>query len=462
MLKRMFFMSLVPCSLAFLTVTGGCGQDIAAQIDLAQSCEGDGYYRQAESVYRAIVADRPGTTEALAAQKNLVLLYFKMDNCAQAAQTLGELIEKYAKRPGFLDALHEVVGKYRYGSTRGSPGNAVEAWHVHRQIQHYADSPNMGQSQLAVRAMNAMILTELEPADAAVAIDKLTADFSGHPDLPRALWYIAEAYRKSQECEKASSICQRMAQCCPDSPYAGKARLDSEKSHILSLIDSKQDAQAQAAIKKLSTELGNYPGLLSVLDDIAGKYESLKKYDDAIATYHTMIEIDPHSELAAIAHQAIGWTYFARNDYDRAIEEYRKVLENYPQSVQLASTQYWIAQSYYKKRDYERAKDEYQRVISIYPESREAVYSEQKIGLIYLMLDMHDQAISGYRKLVNNYPGSGWAPDAQCRVAQCYYSKGDLERAIKEYQEVVEMYPSSRAAVDAEKQIVRLRNMMEK
>lgn len=457
--KRTESLSLALCLLAFFIMTGGCGPDITAHMELAQVHEKDGYFRQAESIYQKIIKDKPRTAEAMAAQKNLVLLYFRMDNYAQGSQALGRLIEDYIEQPGLMDSLHEIVGKCTYGSLRGRPGTTIEAWYVQQQIQHFSNRLDMSRGPLAVRAMNVMILTELQPAEVAAEIDKLISDFSEDPELPKALWYIAEKYAGMKEYEKANGIYRQITQLRPDSLYAGKAYLDFQKAHILFLIDSEQDAKVQASIDMLCTDFRNYPGLLSVLDDIAGKYQSLKKYDDAVAIYHRIIKIDPYSEFAAIAQQAIGWTYYARGLFDQALQEYRKVIEDYPESVRLASSRYWIAQSYYKKREYERAKEEYQAVVSMYPESREAIYSEQKIARIYSILDMHEQAINEYRKIVNSYPDSGWAPDAQFRVAQSYDIKGEIEQAIKEYQKVIEIYPASQAAATVEKRIARLKSL---
>ncbi|OHB75451.1 MAG: hypothetical protein A2Z25_06875 [Planctomycetes bacterium RBG_16_55_9] len=293
-------------------------------------------------------------------------------------------------------------------------------------------------------------------------VDKLTADFSEHPDLPRALWFIAEKYKKLKEYEKAAGIYQQIVQRHPDSPYAGKPNVDFQRAHILFLIESERNAEAQAAIDRLGANLRDNTGLLSVLDDIAGKYHSLKKYDDAIEIYNTMIKVDPHSELAAIAQQSIGWIYYSRKMYDRAIQAYRKVLNDYPESVQLAGSQYWIAQSYYRKRQYERAIEEYQKVISAYPESREALHSRRTVAVIYRFLDMDEQAISENRQFLKDYPDSVWAPGAQSRVAESYLTNGKLERAIEEYQKVVEMYPGSQAADSAEKEIIRIRNIIQR
>jgi TolA-binding protein len=307
--------------------------------------------------------------------------------------------------------------------------------------------------------MNAVILIELQLVNVSTVIDKLIIDFSGHPDLPRALWYVAEKYVELQEYKKANNIYEQIVQRYPGDLDAVKKHLDFQKTHILFLIESGQGVDAKAAIDRLSTDFLGYPGQLSTLDYIAGKYQFLEKYDDAIEVYRKMTKIDPQSELAAMAQQSIGWTYFARGMYDQAIEEYRKVLEDYPESVRLPSVQYWIAQSYNKKREYEQAKEEYQKVVSIYPESRCAIYSEQAIARIYSKLNMHEQAISERRKIVNKYPDSGWAPSEQRGVARSYYNKGDLEQAIKEYQKVIEMYPASKAAATAEKRIAQLKSM---
>ena len=427
----------------------GAGAEHA--IELAQVREKDGYYRDAETIYHTIVKDHPDTAEAMVAQKKLVLLYFRMDNYNLASRALGRLIEEYSENSALLDTLHDIVRKYRYGS--------VEAWYIQQQIQHYANRLEMYKGQLAVIAMNAMILIELQPLDVTAEIDKLVINFSGDHNLPRALWYIAEKYTRMKEFENANGIYQRIVRCYPDTMYAGKAYLDFQKTHILFLIESEQDNKVWAAIDRLCTDFRNSPGLLSALDFIAGKYESLGKYDDTVAIYQRMIKIDPDSDMAAMAQQSIGWTYYARGMYNQAIQEYRKGLKDYPESLHLASSTYWIAQSYRKKREYEQAKEEYQRVISMYPKSREAIYSKQQIALIYSILDMHDEAISEQRGIVNKYPDSGWAPYAQSQVAQSYYSKGEKEQAIKEYQKVIEVYPTSEAADNAEKQIARIKGI---
>lgn len=425
MLKRIFFISLAHCGFAFLAVTGGCSADIASQMELAQNRQKDGYYLQAESIYRTIITDRPGTSEAMTAQKNLILLYFKMDSYDKASQALGELIEDYSERSDLLDTLHEIVRKYRYDISKGVPGEAVESWCVQKQIQQHIDNPDMNKGQLAVRAINAMILIELKPANAVTEIEKLAADFSEHPGLPRVLWYLAEKYTKLDKYEKANDIYKQIAQRYPNSIYAGKNRLDFYKSRILFLIESEQEAKVQTAIDMLNTDFRGYPGLLSVLFDIATKYYSLEKYDDVVAIYKMMIEIDPHSELAAIAQRQIGWTYFASGNYDQAIEEYCKVISDFPESVQLASAQYWIAQSYNRQNDYERAITEYQIVISLYPNSREAIYSEQRIARIYRILDKHEKAISQYRNILTKYPDSPWATSVEKQIKR-------LESRIKQ------------------------------
>ena len=377
--KRIEFISLTLCFHVFFSMTGGCSPDITAQTELAQVRESDGYFRQAESIYQKITKYKPRTAEAMVAQKNLVLLYFKMDNCTQASQALRRLIEDYAEQPGLMDSLHEIVGKFTYGSLHGRPGTSVEAWYVQQQIQHYLNRSEIKKGPLAVRVMNVVILTELQPAEVVEETDKLITDFRDDSELPRVLWYIAEKFTKLKEFEKANVIYQRIKQLRPDSSYAGKAYLDFQKTYIFFLIESELDAKVQGAIDRLITDFRDYPGLLSALDDIAGKYESLKKYDDTIAIYHRMIKIDPHSEFAPLAQQAIGWIYFARGMYDQAKSESREIVNSYPDSGWAPDAQCRLAKSYGSLGETEQAIKEYRKVIDTYPASWAAATAEKQI-----------------------------------------------------------------------------------
>ena len=78
MFKQFILISLILSALLFSEMTSQCFADVSAQLKQAREYNNNGYLSQAEDIYKAIVQNNPGTDYALTAQKELVLMYLKI------------------------------------------------------------------------------------------------------------------------------------------------------------------------------------------------------------------------------------------------------------------------------------------------------------------------------------------------------------------------------------------------
>ncbi len=481
---RTIFVASILWGLAFFATAGRCLAGASDQFELAQNREKDGYYRQAESIYQKIASDHNDTDEALGAQKNLSLLYVKMDSFGKFSRALAGLIEDFSEHPRLLDALHDVVRRYRYGSLTGRPGNSVEAWCTHQQIQRYVSDPNAGEGLFAVRAMNAMILIELEAAVGATAIDMLITDFSEHRDLPRAMWYIAERYKGLQEYKRAKSIYEAIAANSPDSDWALKAEPAIPTMDILPLIKSRDDVKARAAIEDLIADFKDHPGLPGSIQCIAAEYEESEEYKQARDLYLTITTAYPDTDHALTSLRNLAIVYFLMAEDAEARKVLDELIGDFSEHAALPETFYYIAEKCEGAGKFEQASGVYQQTAERFGDGPQAgaarldaaetnilflIQSGQDdeahqaidalttdfsgypgllraldhIGGRYEVVDKPEHTIAVWEKIIEIAPGSERAAIAQRAIGWTYHRTGEFDRAIEEYRKVPEDYPES-------------------
>lgn len=94
-----------------------------------------------------------------------------------------------------------------------------EAKSLYQQIiQQYPSSPYASKAQMGIAEVD--ILTDINAgkiSEAQAGINSLIANFSGHPDLPKVLYYIGRKYRWSNQYGEARNHYQQVVQQYPDS-----------------------------------------------------------------------------------------------------------------------------------------------------------------------------------------------------------------------------------------------------
>jgi len=135
-----------------------------------------------------------------------------------------------------------------------------------------------------------------------LAIDELTADFAGHPDLAQALYRIARQYeQRPRNYHKAKSIYQAIVNDFPDSEHGLKAELNVSKINVILRIESGEDSDAESAIDSLIADSNDFQRLPGALYRIAEKYRRAGQYADANDIYQEIIEQYPDDSGADLS-----------------------------------------------------------------------------------------------------------------------------------------------------------------
>ncbi len=109
MIKKVLLISLTLSALMFSWMTGECFADVSAQFELAKTYKKQGYYDQAEQVYKTIVTDYPGTNDALKAQKILTILYITWHKGLQIEAAFQELVTKFSENEHIANAVYDIA-----------------------------------------------------------------------------------------------------------------------------------------------------------------------------------------------------------------------------------------------------------------------------------------------------------------------------------------------------------------
>ena len=87
-------------------------EELAAQFEQAETYQEEGQYGEAEQIYQDIITQYPGTDGALAAQRQLTILYINWNKPAEADAALEELTSSFSEHPGIVRSVCEIADRY--------------------------------------------------------------------------------------------------------------------------------------------------------------------------------------------------------------------------------------------------------------------------------------------------------------------------------------------------------------
>ncbi|MHC4739351.1 MAG: tetratricopeptide repeat protein [Planctomycetota bacterium] len=428
MAKKTFLTALFLSGLLLCSMTEVCTADAAGQFEQAETHRRNGDYQQAEKIFKIIIGNYPGTEEALRSQRGLVIVYILTQRSYDAEAALNKLTTDFASyhEPNDVaQALFDIARQYEW-SAKYKDANKVYQQILDEQPQSwYVNRADLG----TVRTNILHLVSIGKDAEAASATDKLAADFGGHADLPQATFDIAKRYEWSQQYEQANDLYLQFVQAYPDSPAAGEVPLTVRRLHIRSLLESGQEAEAQAAIEKLISDYNDHPALPGLLDNIAHKYEWTGRYELARSLYQQISQQYPDSTYAGTARLEASKVHVLQlieagkdNEVQTALDKLTVDFEGYRS---LASAVSRIAEQY--------------QIIALRKEN-EGTASGEETGK-YL-----SKAITIWERVINNYRDTIVVPQSCCYAGDCYRMLGEYEKSAECYQKVADYYPGNKMA----------------
>lgn len=208
-------------------------------------------------------------------------------------------------------------------------------------------------------------------------------------------------------------------------------------------------------------------------------------YDRAAADYTMYLNNTQlrNSDMYALAHYNLGYSYFKQNLYNEALSRFRQYvsLEKNQQSAAYSDAYNRIGDCLFNNRQFVDAETAYARAATLQPSAGDyAVYQRGFLlglqkdyrgkinsmdrlireypqsqyvddalfekGRAYIMLEESKGAAEAFNKLISSFPQSTLARKAGVQLGLLYYNDNQLEKAAGEYKKVISNYPGSEEA----------------
>ncbi len=387
------------------------------------------------------------------AQEEIIAL-IKSGQMESAADNIDKFVAGYYQDPNLPGVLYEITRNY------GWSNKYEEEKQVYQQIiQKYPDSLIASTARLGyAKAEIQSLIVSQKFDEAKAALDKLVADFSQHPDLPEALYWIARNYGWTNKYEEEKDTYQKLIQNRPDNYYSDKARLGCRRAEVLSLIVSQDYGQAGAALDKLIADFNSHPDLPDTLYWVARGYEWQDKYEYAKNIFEQIIEKYPGSSKFDNARLGISRMKACRLMISRQSragrDEVSKMITDFAGNPELPETLYWLARKCEWQDRYKDANDVYQQIMTNWPDSSYADrtkldFQRAQIRALIASQDYNEADVS-IDRFIDDFNGNPDLPEALYWIAQRYGYSGRFEDEQDLYQYIVENYPDSSYAAQAE------------
>ena len=159
------------------------------------------------------------------------------------------------------------------------------------------------------------------------------------------------------------------------------------------LVDNVQTDLANEWIEEAITR---HPNNKLLMESTAYSYVQQERYDEAIALYNQLLDLDAYSTLYW---EELGKIYFAREEYDRAIEAFEFAIAINDNDHYYAM--YAVANCYFNIGNYEKAEEYYHIIHNQYPETVDPLFH---LGMCRVNLGDDDSAFQYFIEALATIP----------------------------------------------------------
>jgi len=437
-------------------------------------------FEDASRLYERIVDDYRGSPWAekagFAVARNDAMALIMSEQFDQTKDAIDKLAGDFAGNPDLPETLYWIAERYQRVSRFEDAKTLYE-----RIVDNYPHSPWAAKAGFAIARAEVMLLFMAGDYSAALeAVDELARDFTGNPDLPGALYWIAERYDRESRFEQASRIYLKIAQNYPGNSYAGRANSRLAELGIAAPVEQQDSNQADQDVATVSLEQEESAVELYRL---ARDYEQKWPIRTALArqTYQQVIEQYPGTIKADNAVLDIRRLEIQdaldAGDENTAQALMDKFVTDFRQHPYAVTCLYEVAEHCFLKameldrRDqpdqaqnqYAKTEEILQRIVDYPPDDFSARSGFDKVYFHIARCRRLQRnwpgAVEYFQKIIDEYPDSEYAPayDVQVRIGECYEALRDSNDVPKEeinplieetYKELLTKYPDNPGNAD--------------
>ena len=274
--------------------------------------------------------------------------------------------------------------------------------------QVVTDSPGTDAALAAQGKLVVLYVKQRMDTEAQAAYAAMLNDYADNAGLPRALYYVADAYRKLKHYVKARDIHKSVVNNWPQAAHACDSQTWVVRTNLL-LGDY---PAAVAETQKLLTDFDQHEDIAKDVDRLANVYRKAKKYPDALSLFTYAVEHWPHTEWGTKAQEKLTTIYIEQGRLTEAYAACQKLITDFANN----------------------------------PGLPEAI---NNVGDAYCAMNKSDKALEMYEYAIAQWPGSQWATDAQKRLARMYIQIGDYENAAEAVEKLKTEFSASPSFVAA-------------
>lgn len=304
------------------------------------------------------------------------------------------------------------------------------------------------------------------------AVLSLTEDFTGHKQLSRRLYEVAQQYLKAGAFVNGKALHSRIAADYPDDKYGLRSAIQVTKLHIYELIDANDMEAADSAVLQMKSDFNGQEMFYHQLDSVAEKYSEVGRIEKAKEICEEIIQGRPNEDEAVVTAKARLKTFEIIDAIESGYEAVAETAIAQLRSEFSDTQQQCVAMLYLTQRLYEKALplhsddsarlDCLNKVVSILGSEvvGQIEGNSYKLRAYLTLAHAHRQlgnyisSIEYHNKVLNDYPEYKNCWNSQFMIGRCYEdmlrtgqipeSEADIIRII--YEDLVQKYPHCEAS----------------
>jgi TolA-binding protein len=286
-------------------------------------------------------------------------------------------------------------------------------------------------------------------AEAAAAIDKMTNDYNDNSDLPWAFYWIAGRYQQYDRFQNAKLIYQQIIQNFPESPWAGKAKIQLSSIDIAILILSQNYIEAKESIDKLIVDFEGNADLPEIVYWNAVRFNMVDRFDEAKQVYQKILDNFPDSSWSRKAKLSIVTSDLSllilSKNYQQASESLDKMVSDFSGNPDLPEALFWLTKLYERVNRPDDANRVYQLLKLKYPTSiyvKKTTLNDAKAKVLLLIESQdYNNADIAFNKMLADFGASPDLPETLFWIAERYQRADKFENAANIWQQIIKNYP---------------------
>jgi len=200
------------------------------------------------------------------------------------------------------------------------------------------------------------------------------------------------------------------------------------------------------AIQYFKDEVKMYPKgrfISEALTRQAAAMVQLKRFDEALASFKSLIAANPSREISASAQLGIGSILTQTGKLDEALAAFKTVCDKYPDTEQAEQAAYYLGQIAVQKGDNKAGIANLTQFITKYPNGTLTPSAMFYLAGAEQASGNSEAALAKYKEIPDKFPQSEVAPFTYFQRAQVYASMQKMDEIVAVMREFIAKYPES-------------------